>query len=185
MQTSVREAMPQIGWIVAIVVMLGLFVLAAKLVVFEQPGATMKRVTAAGQVASNGVISVATMTPEGYQVPAVVDAQRQEPEVIIVTATPTSTPEPTQTPYVVQEVVYEPVYYDVPVEVEVTRIVEVTAVPLPTMTPVPLAPGTVQVCVDGAGLREIYVDQVGIVGGGCQIFQVGKGSTYVTVQVNR
>lgn len=83
------------------------------------------------------------------------------------------------------EVIIERVYIPEQIEVEVTRIVEVTPVPLPTLTPVPLVAGTVKICVDGAGLKAIYVDGQGIVGGGCQIWQVGVGASYITVQINR
>lgn len=83
------------------------------------------------------------------------------------------------------EAAAEVVYIEVPYEV--TRLVEVFMDPpvvLPTPTTV-FAPGSVSICIDAAGVKELYVAGVGVVGGGCHLFQVGAGTTYVEVQVNR
>lgn len=120
-------------------------------------------------------------------------AQAAELPTEIPTATP-EIPTVTPTPVVIERVHTVPVevtrevsrYVEVQVPVEVTRIVEVTPVPLPTATATPsLAAGTVRVCVDIEGAREVYVGGFGVVSGGCQTFSFGVGSTYIEVQVNK
>lgn len=97
------------------------------------------------------------------------------PTPIVVTATPTPTPN------IVTE--YREIY--VQSTVEVTRIVEVTPVVLPTVTPIPLAAGTIKICVALEGAREVYIGQKGVVSGGCEIFAFGVGQTTISVQVNK
>ena len=118
----------------------------------------------------------------------------------VVAMTPTAT---IQAPAVFQEIIAEPVRVEVEVTrivesvtyvqvpFEVTRIVEVvataepaTATPFPTPT-APLAAGVVRICVDASAVKELYVGGVGVVGGGCHMLQVGQGTTFVEVQVNK
>lgn len=91
---------------------------------------------------------------------------------VVVTATPSPVP---PTP--------EVVYYEIPVEV--TRLVEVAATPLPTPTIVPLAPGTIEICVRVEGAREVYIGGGGVVSGACSTYHFGVGQTSIAVQVNR
>lgn len=97
------------------------------------------------------------------------------PTPVVVTATPTPTP------HIVTE--YREIY--VQSTVEVTRIVEVTPVVLPTITPAPLSPGTVRICVGVEGAREIYIGQKGVVSGACETFAFGVGQTTIGVQINK
>lgn len=76
----------------------------------------------------------------------------------------------------------EYVYIEGPERVIEVPIYQPTVVP--TVPPV-MAPGTVSICVDAAGVKELFVGGLGIVGGGCSLLQVGEGSTIVNVQVNR
>lgn len=81
------------------------------------------------------------------------------------------------------EIQYE--YVNVPYEV--TRVVEVVVM-APTIQPTSqaaLADGGVNICVDAAAVKELYIGGVGVVGGGCSLLQVGPGTTYITIQVNR
>jgi hypothetical protein len=75
------------------------------------------------------------------------------------------------------------VYYEV--TVEVTRIVEVTPVALPTVTPVPLAPGLVQICASVEGAKGLFIGGRGVVTGSCEVFSFGVGQTSIQVQVNK
>lgn len=78
------------------------------------------------------------------------------------------------------------VYVEVPgPTVEVTRIVEVPAVVMPTVTPVPLAPGTLKVCASVEGATGLYIGGEGVVSGGCKTYSFGVGQTTVLVHVNR
>lgn len=105
------------------------------------------------------------------------------------------TPTPWPTPIIIEKEVVSVVTVEVPGQsvfvevpgptVEVTRIVEVTPVVLPTITPVPLAPGTVKICVSVEGATGIYIGNQGVVSGGCQIFTFGVGQTAIIVQVNK
>lgn len=115
------------------------------------------------------------------------------------TPTETTTPTPTQwpTPIILEQTIVKEiqvevtrevsVYRDVIVEVEVTREVQVVnVVPTPTVTPTPrLAPGAVRVCAWVEGAQALYIGQIGVVSGGCQIFTFGVGQTMIPVQVNK
>jgi hypothetical protein len=117
------------------------------------------------------------------------------PTVIIHEPTPTATTWPTpiilerevivQIPVEVtrESTVYRDVYITVPQYV--TTTIEVTPVPLPTATIVPLSPGTVQICVRVEGAREIYIGGAGVVSGGCQTYAFGVGQTAIQVHVNK
>lgn len=120
--------------------------------------------------------------PPGFAFPPTKEAiaATQTPYVIestivqVVTATPTFEP-----PTPIVEYVYEQV------PVEVTRIVEITSVPVPTVTPVPLAPGTVKVCAFVEGATGLYIGSRGVVSGGCESFAFGIGQTSIQVQINK
>lgn len=120
------------------------------------------------------VISTPTVTIEDPTPTAIVEAVFREVEVV-VTATPTPAPQ------IITE--YRDVYYET--IVEVTRVVEVTPIPLSTATVVPLAPGVVEICLRVEGAREIYIGGGGVVSGGCSTFSFGVGQTTIPVQVNK
>lgn len=115
--------------------------------------------------------------------------------VLVVTATPTPTVEPTQTPAVLYAEVTRQVevtrevtrYVTEFIPVEVTRLVTVTVAAPVVSTPTPpaLAPGTLRVCADVQGARELYIGGQGIVAGECRSFAFGVGQTSVQVQVNK
>lgn len=106
-------------------------------------------------------------------------------------ATSTAVPTPIVIMKEVQSVVTvevrgDPVYVEVPgPQVEVTRIVEVTPFVLPTVTPVPLAPGTIQICASVAGAKQLFIGREGVVSGECKVYSFGVGQTEIVVQVNR
>lgn len=84
------------------------------------------------------------------------------------------------------EVPGQSVYLEVPgPEIEVTRIVEVTPALMPTLTPIPLAAGTVKVCAFVEGASALYIGNQGVVSGGCQTYSFGVGQTTILVQVNK
>lgn len=118
----------------------------------------------------------ATMFPAGggvFRGDEVQAASTAEPQIVIVTATPTPIP---PTP-VIQYV-----------SVEVTRIVEVTPYVLPSPTPSPtpaLSVGTVRICASVEGASALYVGGLGVVSGGCQVFSFGTGQTSIPVQINK
>lgn len=107
-------------------------------------------------------------------------------EVLIVTNTVK-----VDVPYYITEFVTQTIYVEGPTNYVYTegpeRIVEVF-VPQPTAistVPAVMAPGTVSICVNASGVKELYIGGVGIVGGGCSVFQVGAGASNIEVQVNR
>lgn len=107
---------------------------------------------------------------------------RDEAPTVQPTYTPwivTATPEP---PTATPNVIYE--YFQVPVEVEVERIVTTTVVLEPTATPA-LAEGTAKICVALEGAREVFIGGHGVVSGGCQTFTFGVGQTSIAVQINK
>lgn len=181
MQTSVQESLPRVGLILGVVAVVVMLVFAAKVTIFEVPGTTAANV-------ANRFLLVRPEPTATLAAPAAAPVGESVVVTVVVTATPVPTVAATATPVIIVREVPGPVvveYIRIPVEVPVEVVVEVTAVPLPTLTPVPLVTGTVKICVDGAGLKAIYVDGQGIVGGGCQIWQVGVGASYITVQINR
>lgn len=91
---------------------------------------------------------------------------------VVVTATPTPVPPTPQIEYVY-------------VQIESTVVVEVTPATLPTLTPVPLAPGTISICASVEGASELYIGGVGVVSGECKRFSFGVGQTSIQVQVNK
>jgi hypothetical protein len=116
------------------------------------------------------------------------------PTVAVIALEPTSTPWPT--PIILEreiireipveiEVTREVAFYVPGPEIEVTRVVTVEVLPPATPTPIPLAPGTIKVCVDIEGAKEVYIGGRGVVSGGCELFQFGPGQTTIGVQVNR
>lgn len=112
-----------------------------------------------------------------------------------IVALPTEEPTPTAwpTPIIIyqeveatREIPAQPIYVEVPGPVvEVTRIVEVAAPILPTVTPIPLAPGTVQICVNLEGAKAVYIGNEGVVSGGCKLYTFGVGQTTILVQVDK
>lgn len=123
-------------------------------------------------------------------VPAVADLPTEES-----TATPTATQWPTPIILereVIREVPIEvtrevSVYRDVMVEVEVTKLVTQPVMVLQsvTPTPVPLAPGTVEICASVEGATAIYIGDTGVVSGECKKFSFGVGQTSIPVKINR
>lgn len=98
----------------------------------------------------------------------------QQPQVIVVTATPTPVPPLPQIEYIYETVIItEPVY------------IEVTPLPLPTITPVPLAPGVVSICASVEGASALYIGGQGVVSGECRKFSFGVGQTSIQVQINK
>lgn len=137
-----------------------------------------------------------------YQVPTAVEAQVIEVATVEVPVSPTAyvvamdpSPTPWPTPMVIErevlvevtrEVPGQPIYVSVPgPTVEVTRVVEVTAIPLPTVTPIPLAAGTIQICASVEGATALYIGNEGVVSGQCKSYSFGVGQTTILVQVNR
>lgn len=108
---------------------------------------------------------------------------------------PTATPTAWPTPIIIEREVVSVVTVEVPGQsvfvevpgpvVEVTRIVEVTPVVFPTITPVPLAPGSIKVCASVEGARALYIGNEGVVSGGCKTYSFGVGQTTILVQVNK
>jgi hypothetical protein len=173
-QTSLRESAPKIGFFLTGLAVVLALVLVVRMVIFEPPGTTLTRLFASRPMPTATVVPAVAVTAVA---PVVLLVPTQTP--FVVTATPTYTPVPTVTPVYLYEV------QRIQIPVEVTRIVEVAAAVPATVTPVPLAPGTVRICIDAAGVRELYIGGVGVVGGGCRTFQVGVGASYIEIQVNR
>lgn len=113
-----------------------------------------------------------------------------------ITAAATATVQPTPqiiiaTVEVVREVPIEVTrlvteYREVFETVEVERVVEIPfyITPTPTSTPV-LPAGSVQICIRAHAVKEVYINQLGVIDGACQIIQTGDGATIIPVQVNR
>lgn len=139
----------------------------------------------------------------GQRVPSWVDRPMPEPTLPLelptqaVFALPTeeaATPTPTAWPTAIiversvpmpVEVTREVVIFVPGPEIEVTRIVEVAAIPFPTITPVPLASGTIKVCASVEGATGLYIGNEGVVSGACKTYSFGVGQTTILVQVNR
>lgn len=168
----------RIGWAKVAILLVAVSVAfsAGKHVWYRQTGDPIFGIsTARGQsvevlpTATAQAIATSTSTLEATQ-EAYVETVFKE---IVVTATPTPVP---PTP--------EVIYINVPYEVERVVTNTITIVD-PTATPIPLAGGSVEICVRVEGAREIYVGGSGVVSGGCEIFAFGVGQTSIQVQVNK
>jgi len=89
-------------------------------------------------------------------------------QIVVVTAT--ATPEP--------EIMYVPQPYVV--EVEVTRLVEVVAVALPTPT---LEPGVMRICIYVEGVSGLYINGQGMAGNACYSYGVSGPVTDFELRV--
>jgi hypothetical protein len=125
-----------------------------------------------------GIVSP-TATVAVYGLPTTEAAAQREEQIremiveVVVTATPTLEPR------------IEYIYEQVQIPVEVTRIVEVAEIPLPTVTPIPLAPGTIEICASVEGAKALYIGGVGVVSGACALYTFAVGQTTILVQVDK
>jgi hypothetical protein len=117
-------------------------------------------------------VIVVTATPAPTALPTASPVVVVREVIRIVTATPVPTAPPSPTPVVE--------YIRVPVEV----VTIVTAVPSPT----PVLPVNVlRLCLDVEGIKQIYIDGVGIVGHGCRDIGLlpGPGKQVIGIEVLR
>jgi hypothetical protein len=185
---TARESGLALGRIAAIVVIIGVVMSAGSYVLAFGDRTQEAALTAAQATITamerKGVIVEDESIPSGIvQAPARViplDESTPTPVVVVevvqvvVTATPTTAPTATPTPNVVY------------VDRERVVIEYVPAPVVPTVTPTPLAPGQVVICVHVAGVKQIYVGDQGLASGSCvDAGVVGAGQHHIPVKVNR